>query len=117
MSSKKNYERGHDQMNMSELRNQKKMLERFFVSPDGEIFSTDWLHEELARKICQKNGWKWSGYSAEDFLITEKEYIKYSNYDGPYFRFVAVSDKAGKEVKNNAYFLADMFNLRIEWYK
>ena len=107
---------GHTQMNMSDLKEMRKIFKKFFVAPDGDIISTDGLHEGLAREICKCNGWVWTGYSAEDFLITEKEYIKYSNYDGPFFRFIAVSSNAGKQIKNNAYFLADTFNLRIEWY-
>ena len=103
-------------MNMSELKENRKNLKKFFVAPDGEIITTEGLHEGLARDICRDKKWQWTGYSAEDFLITAKEYIKYSNYDGQYFRYIAVSSNAGKEVKNNAYFLSDMFNLRIEWY-
>ena len=103
-------------MNMSDLKEMRKSLKKFFMDPNGEIITTEGLHEGLAREICKRNNWAWTGYSAEDYLINNKEYIKYSNYDGQYFRFIAVSSNAGKEVKDKAYFLSDMFNLRIEWY-
>ena len=103
---------------MSELKAYIKNLEKFFVSPEGIIYTDDncFLHEGLARKICTQNAWEWSGVSAEDFLIREKQYVKFSNYWGKAFRYVAVLRTASKAVLNNAYWLADVFNLRIEWY-
>lgn len=104
-------------MKVSEIRVLKEEIgSKFFVSPDGDIITTDGLHEGLARKICIDNNWKWPGVSAEDFIITEHKYIKYSNYSESCFRYVAVSEKASKEIIENACFLADYFNLRIEWY-
>lgn len=103
---------------MSELKAFINNLEKFFVSPEGIIYTDDkcFLHEGLAREICAQNDWEWSGVSAEDFLIRKREFIKFSNYSGLAYKYVAVLRTASKAVLNNACWLADVFNLRIEWY-
>ena len=59
-------------MNFKDWRKSMKSLEKFFVSYDGEVLSTDGLHEELARKICKEKDWDWRQagfFSCEDFLL------------------------------------------------
>ena len=79
-------------MNINALKREMKKLEKFFVDPSGEIYTATELHEKLAREICEKNHWEWkiSGlYSAEDFLLEKKGYIKVAKYD--VFKYVAMS--------------------------
>ena len=96
-----------------------KSFKKLFVSPDGEIHQVDELHEKTAREICSENNWNWREtklYSAEDYLMQKKGYVKFANYKP--FHYVAVSKefRRDKEVLNNAYYLADLFNLKIEMY-
>lgn len=88
-------------MNINALKREMKKLEKFFVDPSGEIYTATELHEKLAREICEKNHWEWklSGlYSAEDFLLEKKGYIKVAKYD--VFKYVAMTKIY---VKNNIY--------------
>lgn len=105
-------------MNIYEMADMKK-FEKFFVDQSGEIYSTDDLHERLAREICEEKNWKWNlpGIcSAVDFLLKKKGFIKGSNYGESYFRYVAMSINfsSNKHVVENAEYISQIFNLRIE---
>lgn len=105
--------------NFHELREKLDGLRKFFLSPEGKIFRTDSLHEVLAREICEENSWTWKNnfFSAADFLLAEKKYVKVSNYGpGKAFRCVMIHSSCGSEVEDMAYFVADIFNLRIETF-
>lgn len=107
-------------MNIIQLRETTHNLKKFFVDMEGNIYIADDLHERLAREICEKNNWTWIGrpniYSAEDFLMHEKGFVKFANYE--HWKYIAMSKNffRDKEVSDNAYFLADLFNLKIEVY-
>ena len=105
-------------MNVRDIKASMSSMQKFYVDYDGEVFSTTGLHEKLAREICEKRGWKWkeSGhYSAEEFIM-EKGFIKFSNYSQ--LRYVALSKKyySDRKLTKNAFFLAEMFNLKVEFY-
>ncbi len=100
-----------------ELRKELEGLRKFFLSPEGIIFKTENLHEVLAREICEENCWTWKNdfFSAADFLLTEKKFVKVSNYGpGRAFRCVMIHSSCGSEVEDTAYWIADIFNLRVE---
>lgn len=103
--------------NFHELRRELEGLRKFFLSPEGIIFKTENLHEVLAREICEDYSWTWEDkfYSAADFLLTEKNFVKVSNYGpGRAFRCVMIHSSCESNVENMAYWIADIFNLRVE---
>lgn len=105
-------------MKVRDVKRTMKSLTKFFVDYEGNLYSTQELHEQLARDICQEKGWQWKEsefYSAEDFLLS-KGYIKFSNYEQ--LRYVAVAKKYlnDRKIMGNAFYLADVFNLKIEAY-
>lgn len=106
-------------MNINALKREMKKLEKFFVDPSGEIYTATELHEKLAREICEKNHWEWklSGlYSAEDFLLEKKGYIKVAKYD--VFKYVAMSKiyVKNKHIFENAIYISELLNLKLEIY-
>lgn len=109
-------------MNIEQMKKDMKKMEKFFVDQYGEIYIADDLHERLAREICEKNRWNWRGdsesYSAEDYLLHKKGFIKVSNYSQNCFKYVAISKKfiRNKHVIDNAEYLSDTFNLKLEVY-
>lgn len=105
-------------MNINEFRDIKK-LKKFFVDPTGEIYLTEDLHEILAREICKKNHWEWKLpglYSAEDFLLEKKGYIKVAKYD--VFKYVTMSKiyVKNKHIFENAIYISELLNLKLEIY-
>ena len=90
------------------------------MSPDGEIFSTEGLHEELARKICDSKRWNWraENFSADEFLQENKGFVKVANYRyGEYeFKYVSMSKKfiRNKRIVDNADFISTVLKLKIE---
>lgn len=109
-------------MNISEIKKSMKQLEKFFVDQYGEVYLADDLHERLARQICEKNKWDWRSekgiYSAEDFLLHKKGYVKVSNYGNRCFRYVALSSRflRNKKTLENAEYISGVFNLKLEIY-
>lgn len=99
-----------------------KNLKKFFMSPEGEIFSTEGLHETIAREICDSEKWDWrsKSVSADEFLQEYKGYVKVANYDYGecQFRYVSMNKKfiRNKRVIDNADFIASVLNLKIEVY-
>lgn len=107
-------------MNIEQMRKEMK-LEKFFVDKNGEIYVTEGLHEELAREICEQNNWEWRAqgmYSAVDYLLQKKAFIKVSNYGDQCFRYVAMGKRfiRNKRVIDNAEYITNLFNLRLEMY-
>lgn len=97
-------------------------LEKFFMSMDGEIFSTNGLHEELAREICDKNHWtEWrkTYVSAADYLQEKHGFIKVSNYgDDEELHYVSMSRRYenNRRVRDNAEFVKAVLKLRIDMF-
>ncbi|MBO5348445.1 MAG: hypothetical protein J6A89_01300 [Clostridia bacterium] len=88
-------------------------MQKGFISPDGKEYSTQGLHEELAREICNKKELSYT-YSAEDALICSYGYIKVSNYSTSYFQYVMVSRTAKPYIKRRAEKYAQTNHLRYE---
>lgn len=109
-------------MNIQELQRRMDSLQKFFVDSKGEIYSTTGLHEQLARDICEEHRWNWRSevgiFSAEDFLMHKKGFVKVSNYSDKAFRYIAMSKNyiRNKKVVDNAEYVGAIFNLRIEIY-
>ena len=94
-------------------------MRKFFMSPEGEVFSTKDLHEKLARQICEDAGWDWKScsISAEEYLQECKGYVKVANYMYGEFpmRYISYSQKfdKNKRVVENAKLIAELLNLPI----
>lgn len=104
-------------MKVKDVKNSMKNLSKFFVDYEGSLYTTQGLHEQLAREIAAKNNWEWqkSGYYAcEDYLMAEQGWIKFSNYGS--LKYVSISKKYAKDRKviDNAIYLSELFNIKLE---
>ena len=97
-------------------------IKKGFISPDGTVFNTDGLHDQLACEICEKKGWDWkdNSISAEEFLQEWKGYLKVANYlfDGWEMKYVSYSKRfsQNKKVVENANLIAEKLHLRVEMF-
>lgn len=82
------------------------------------------LHEVLAREICEDRlyDWKCNGkyYSAVDYLLEKKYFIKLSNYgESDFFKCLTVettSHKSSKSLREWLECLTGMLNLKPDFY-
>jgi len=101
------------------LEKKRSLLSKSFVDIDGNVYSTNSLHEMLAIEICEKKGWDWQNYYnyATDYLLYHKAFIKIANYDGCTgdFHYVsfAIKFKKTKRIRRLAEFIADSLKLKI----
>ena len=56
-------------------KNQKYLLKKCFIDSDGNVYTANeyCMHEMLAMRICESNGWDWYNYfnKAEKYLYNE----------------------------------------------
>ena len=104
---------------MATMYNERELFkEKYFITPYGEVLSTDGLHESLAREICESRGYEWrkKGWiCAADYLLSEKGYIKVSNYSSEHFHYVQYGKKFErvKRIRENAELVSAILNLKI----
>lgn len=102
-------------------KNQKYLLKKCFIDSDGNVYIANeyCMHEMLAMRICESNGWDWYNYfnKAEDYLIHHKAYIKVADYGefGYEFHYVALSSKfkRTKKIRKTAKFVAEILRVQI----
>lgn len=76
------------------------------------------LHETLARDICKEENYDWESlgyYSAVDYLLEEKGFIKVANYGYPH-NYVALVKPYSNEAADIAALIALKYHLRVETY-
>lgn len=81
------------------------------------------LHENLARDICLNKGYNWRDggnfYSAVDYLLEKRDYVKISNYgSGNVFRCLNVPKKCKRKKSVSSWldYLASVIGLRVDEY-
>ena len=90
-----------------------------FVNPDSrKKYLGMGLHETLARDICKEENYDWESsnyFSAVDYLLEEKGFIKVANYGYPH-NYVALVKPYSNEAANIAALIALKYHLRVEAY-